>query len=303
MKILVTGASGFIGREITRRLCKKGFEVHAVARKSIEIRDAIWHNVDLLDDAAVEKLLSDIKPSHLLHLAWCTEPGKFWNSADNLEWDKATRVLFDSFVLHHGERFVGAGTCAEYEWNESPCRESNLDGAPATLYGRTKLSTWNYIRAMSDLHGTSSSWGRIFWLYGPHEHPARLIPHVINGLLRGHDVDCTSGDQIRDFMHVFDVAEAFVRLVECEVAGAVNIASGQPIAVRSIIQAVADRMDAAPLIRFGALSTNGAEPHAVTADVEVLNSKVGFVPSIALDTGLSDTVSWWQINGAAAASK
>ncbi len=301
MKVLVTGASGFIGREVTTRLCGKGLEVHAVARRPLDINGAIWHNINLLDSAAVEKLIVSVKPTHLLHLAWCTEPGKFWNSVDNYAWSKATKGLFDSFVLSGGVRFVGAGTCAEYEWNELPCLESNYGGTPATLYGRTKLDTWNYINKKSELSGTSTSWGRIFWLYGPHEHPARLIPHVINGILRGADVVCTSGEQVRDFMHVFDVADSFVRLIESDVTDAINIASGKPVEVRGIIQFIATQMAAPQLIKLGALPTSGAEPHAVTADVEVLKSAVAFVPSISLEEGLIDTISWWKAQSGVAA--
>ncbi len=301
MKVLVTGASGFIGRDVTKRLCERGFDVHAVARNPIEISPAKWHSVDLLDGAAIEDLISRVKPTHLLHLAWCTEPGKFWNSDDNYKWNKATESLFDSFITHRGRRFIGAGTCAEYAWNALPCLESDPEGIPVTLYGRTKLATWKYIRDKSELSGTSSAWGRIFWLYGPNEHPARLIPHVISGILRGVNVDCTSGEQVRDFMHVFDVAEAFVRLLESDVTGAVNVASGKPVAVREIIKSIADRMAAPHLIKLGALPMNDTEPQAVTADVEILKSKVGFVPGIALDRGLRETISWWESKNSVAA--
>lgn len=303
MKVLVTGASGFIGREVTKRLCERGFEVHAVARKSISIASEIWHEVDLLNNGSVESLIAQIRPTHLLHLSWTTEPGKFWNAVENHAWEQASRKIFDSFAAHGGMRFVGAGTCAEYEWNEKPCCESSVDGVPATLYGQSKLSTWKYIEGRSAKSGVSSAWGRIFWLYGPYEHPSRLVPHVIKGISSGRQVDCSSGEQLRDFLHVYDVAEAFARLVDSEVAGPINIASGDAVAVREIVLQIASKMSGEHFINLGALPTKASEPHVVAADVERLNSLLSFTPSVSLSQGLDDTIAWFRSTNATAVSK
>ncbi len=294
MKVLVTGASGFIGREVTERLCRRGYDVHAVARNPIEISGARWHRVDLLDDLAVERLVSALSPSHLVHLAWTTETGKFWSSPDNSEWDRATRALFDVFASNGGKRFVGAGSVAEYVWNESPCREWDTETEPGTLYGRAKLAAFRYIHKRAQELGIADAWGRIFWLYGPHEHPQRLVPHVITGILQGRTVDCSNGEQLRDFMHVYDVAEAFVRLIESEVVGPVNVASGRAVAVKDIISHLADVLDGRDAIRLGAIASNSTEPKIVCADVARLTAELLFVPQHSLEDGLDATVSWWK---------
>ena len=294
MKILVTGASGFIGREVTDRLCKRGYEVHAVARKSIEIPDAIWHEVNLLDKSKVEQLFSEVRPTHLVHFAWVTEPGEFWNSSENNEWESATRLLFDAFAEKGGTRFVGAGSVAEYVWTGEPCLESRLFDTPATLYGQRKLAAWQYVEQRAREVDISSAWGRVFWLYGPHEHPRRLIPYVINGILNKRSVDCSSGEQLRDFLHVYDVADAFVRLLESEVGGAVNIASGEPVAIKTIVSHIATKLAGQDLIRLGAIPTNILEPDVVCGDVSKLKFHVGFTPQVQLQDGLDSTISWWQ---------
>lgn len=301
MKVLVTGASGFIGREVAGRLCKLGHEVHAVARSSVDIPNAVWHQVDLLDTATVDRLIAEIRPSHLMHFAWTTEPGKFWNSSDNHEWERASRAMFDSFAKHGGRRFIGAGSVAEYEWTGEPCVESFIDGNPATLYGQKKLSTFRYVEQRAQECGIASAWGRIFWLYGPHEHPLRLIPHVITGILSGRAVDCSSGEQLRDFMHVYDVAEGFIKLLESDVVGPVNIASGNPVAVKDIICQIAEALSGQGLVRLGAIPTNSTEPQVVCADVNRLNSEVRFSPEITLSDGLNMTMSWWKLKQASEA--
>jgi len=303
VKVLVTGASGFIGREVTKRLCERRFEVHAVARKSLTIADEIWHELDLFDSGAVDNLMRQIKPTHLVHLAWTTEPGQFWNSPENHDWERASKHLFDSFTAHGGKRFVGAGTCAEYEWNEKLCRESDADSVPSTVYGQSKLSTWKYVDSRSQETGAISAWGRIFWLYGPHEHPSRLVPHVIKSILAGRHVDCTSGEQLRDFMHVSDVAESFVRLTDSQVTGPINIASGNAVAVREVVLQIASQMSGEQLVRLGALPTKASEPHVVAADVQRLTSLLSFRPSVSLSDGLNSTISWIKSVSAAAASK
>jgi len=294
MKVLVTGANGFIGREVTERLCQRGYEVHAVARNPIEISGAVWHRVDLMDDLAVSRLLTDLKPTHLVHLAWTTEPGKFWSSLDNNHWERATRGLFDLFAGNGGRRFVGAGSVAEYVWNENPCCESVTESEPDTLYGKAKLATFRYIHERARESGIADAWGRIFWLYGPHEHPQRLIPHVITGILQGRTVDCSSGEQRRDFMHVYDVAEAFVRLIESDVVGPINVASGSAVAVKDIIAHIADVLDGRHLIRLGAIASDRVESEIVRADVSRLSTELLFAPQHSLEDGLNATISWWK---------
>src|SRR6267143_4821300 len=117
-RILLTGATGFIGRQCVPLLVARGYQVHAVSSKPIkDNRDSVrWHQADLFDPLAVKALIGSTKPTHLLHLAWCTEPGKYWNSLENLQWVQASLGLLQEFVDNDGQRVVVAGTCAEYDW-------------------------------------------------------------------------------------------------------------------------------------------------------------------------------------------
>ncbi len=291
-KVLVTGATGFIGRHSLVLLRRAGYEVHAVSgsRPAHTSDGVVWHGADLLHADAVASLMREVKPSHLLHLAWYAIPGKFWSAPENLDWVKATVGLMQAFHAEGGKRLVAAGSCAEYDWSFDHCSELSTPCRPATLYGAAKYSTQLLLEAWSRQTGMSSAWGRVFFLYGPDEYPARLVPSVINALLKEEPAPCTHGEQVRDFMHVEDVAAAFVALLDSGVSGVVNIASGTPLPLKRVVYAIADQMDRRELIQLGAIASNASDPAALIADVGRLQNEVGFKPRYGLDEGISQTI-------------
>jgi nucleoside-diphosphate-sugar epimerase len=295
-KILVTGASGFIGSHCLPLLLDRDYEVHAVYSKiSADTPPTVyWHQADLLEQKPIIELIESVQPSHLLHLAWYAIPGKYWTSPENLRWVQASLTLLQEFARRGGQRVVMAGTCAEYDWRYGYCSESVTPLSPSTIYGICKHSLQAIVEAYSVQFGLSSAWGRIFFPYGPNERPSRLVPSVIGALLRGEPAKCSHGEQIRDFLHVQDVASAFVTLLESEVGGAVNIASGKPIAVKSIVLKIAELLDREDLVQLGALPLSANEPPLLVADVTRLSKEVQWHPKFDLAEGLAQTISYWK---------
>src|SRR5688572_5048389 len=141
-RVLVTGASGFLGLHALPVLAARGFEVHATSlRKQPVVPGVRWHQSNLLDEQSIARLIAEVRVSHLLHLAWCAVPGRFWTAPENLLWAGASLNLIRAFRDHGGERVVVAGTCAEYDWHAGPCREDTTPIRPATVYGRCKHAT------------------------------------------------------------------------------------------------------------------------------------------------------------------
>jgi nucleoside-diphosphate-sugar epimerase len=136
----------------------------------------------------------------------------------------------------------------------------------------------------------SFAWGRIFFPYGPFEQPGRLFSGIVDGIAARQPVACSDGLQLRDFMHVDDVARAFCRLLESDVSGPVNIASGTTVAVRDFIALAAEAAGGAELIRLGARPTQPGEPQVMAATVARLQREVGFAPAFDLETGIADAV-------------
>jgi nucleoside-diphosphate-sugar epimerase len=296
-KVLVTGASGFIGRHTIETLVSRGFEVHAVTSKSASVsisEDCHWHVADLVDVSTIRPLVKSIKPSHLLHLAWYAVPGKYWTALDNFLWVQASLELLRQFREQGGERVVMAGTCAEYDWNYGYCSELVTPRHPDSPYGVCKNALQEMLAAYSNATGLSSAWGRIFFLYGSHEYPSRIVPSVIRSLLAGEKALCSHGNQIRDFLHVQDVADAFVAILESPMNGAVNIGSGKPIQLKEVIHKIAEKLGRFDLIELGAIIVSDKDPKLLAADVTRLFQEVDWIPKYDLDVGLETTISWWK---------
>jgi len=293
--VLVTGATGFIGRHSLPALLAAGYEVHAVSSAAATRPGPVhWHVADLLDADASAALIARLRPTHLLHFAWCVAPGAFWTSLENYRWLRASLALLEAFCARAGGRAVVAGTCAEYDWSFGQCAEATTPLQPATPYGVCKHALRLTAEALARQTGTSLGWGRIFHLYGPYEHPDRLVAHVIRALLQERTASCSAGTQLRDYLYVEDVAHAFVALLESGVQGPVNIASGSPIAVRELVSAIGAKLGREHLIQFGVTPPRAGDPPLLTADVSRLFQEVGWRPRYDLQRGVEATLAWWR---------
>jgi nucleoside-diphosphate-sugar epimerase len=302
-RVLLTGAGGLVGAHALATLHEAGHEVHATSRRRREPDARVrWHTVDLLDPAASAELVARVRPSHLLHLAWGVEHGSFWTSQDNVRWVQASLALVRAFLDSGGQRVVMAGSCAEYDWSALPaggdelprCHEQRTPVGPHTLYGESKHATHVAAREYADAAGASLAWGRLFFLYGPGEQPGRLVPSVVRALLAGEPAETTDGRQVRDFLYAQDVADAFAALLDGDVRGAVNIASGDPATVRTVVATIAAQLGGEALVRWGALPRSPADPPTLLADVARLRDEVGFAARTGLAEGLARTIDWWR---------
>lgn len=302
-KVLLTGSGGFIGRHAIADLLARGYEVHAVTsgtgRFPWESADKIVnHPCDLLNPSERKRLIEAVRPTHLLHFAWVTTHGKFWTAAENLKWVAASLGLLDEFISCGGKRTVFAGTCAEYEWKDEVLSEAKTPLRPATLYGVCKNSLQAIFSTAAAQAGISAAWGRIFFLYGPFEAQTRFVPAVILPLLRGEPAQLSHCRQIRDFLHVEDVARAFVATLDSEVQGPINIASGIPVSLRHVVDIIADLLRRPDLIRIGTRPQAARDPIRLVADVSRLRAAVGFSPKYSLETGLVSAIRWWERSAA-----
>ncbi|CQD22835.1 dTDP-glucose 4,6-dehydratase [Mycobacterium europaeum] len=198
----------------------------------------------------------------LIHAAWYAEPGQYLTSPLNLECLTGTLNLARAFVAVGGRRFIGIGTCAEYDFSAG-LLTTETPLAPNTLYAATKASAFQVLRCFFDAYATTFAWCRLFYLYGEGEDERRLVPYIRKQLAAGQEVLLTRGTQVRDFLDVRDAARMIVDVALGEGQAAVNICSGHGVTVRQLAERIADEYGRRDLLRFGARSENAFDPPRV----------------------------------------
>jgi nucleoside-diphosphate-sugar epimerase len=201
--------------------------------------------------------------------------------------------MLNAFAASGGQRWVGAGTCAEYDWSKGGIFHESSPEGPGTLYGACKCGLRAAAEVIGKQLGVEVAWGRVFFPYGGAEKPGRLAPSVIRSMLKGENVPCTEGTQIRDYVYVEDVAEAFVTLLGSAQCGPVNIGSGTPTTVRQLALAIGEAIGRPELLRFGALPQRTFETHEIVADIGLLRS-LGFEPKFSLEDGIRKAIDYWR---------
>ncbi len=299
-RVIVTGAQGFIGQHCVRSLLRNGYEVHALSRSGetpVNLR-LKWHQVDILS-SETSLMVRQIKPDALLHLAWYTEHGIYWQSPLNTEWLYATERLIRECLDAGASRVVTAGTCAEYNWSAGDFSETVSDSfEPGTAYAKAKLDVSRFIEQLV-AENVSAAVGRLFYVYGPGEGANRLIPQIIQKLLANAPMHCRLQKQLRDFCHVEDIADGFTKLIDAnDGRGVFNLASGVPVSVEAMASLIGQATDRQHLLSFGAEPELIAhEPNSLVADTSKLRAAIDWNPKIDLNSGLSQTVAWFSERG------
>jgi nucleoside-diphosphate-sugar epimerase len=299
--VLVTGATGFLGSHCLVPLVERGFDVLGLYRKRApqDVPGVRWVRGDVMDRAAMRSVLNEYRPKGLLHLAWFVEPGKLISDTSNLCWTAASLDLIRLFHESGGERCTVSGSCYEYDWRFGYCVEDVTPCEPDTLYGAAKDSLRRTFLAYCNTSSLSGSWGRGFFMYGPRENPARLVSSVIISLLKGAAAKSSHGLQVRDYLHIQDVADGIVALFASQGRGAYNIAAGTPTTIRQIVELLGKITDRSDLLQIGALPARANDAPLVLGDCRRTFNDTGWKPRLTLEAGLSATVDGWRahLNG------
>lgn len=290
MKVLLTGAGGFIGSRVAPLLLSHGHEVHVLLRPAAAARvseDAegsftVWA-ADLADPGAVRAAVYGAQPDAALHLAWYTEPGHYLHDLPrNIESLAAGTALLGQLADVGCSRIVLGGTCLE---------SAIAGGGQLSFYAMAKRSLHDVAASLSMGH-TAIACCHVFSVYGPGEHERRAVPSVVRSLLQGEPITVTPGSELRDYVHVDDVAEALCVVVGSDIVGTVDVCSGRPRPLGEVFEEIGIATGRGDLIRWGERSAAPGEDFEVSGDPRVL-TELGWAPR-SLRDGIAETVAWWR---------
>ena len=296
--VMVLGGSGFIGKEcIKSLLLNEDVIVHGVSRvkpswASAYLSRLFWHEVNILNAEAIQSLILEIRPPYALHLAWYAGHGAVWVTPENLDWTAATLRLCRSFAGAGGKRLVITGTCAEYAGSGKFVE--NLNSAPETLYGKAKNCSRILVEALCKSEEVSFAWPRLFHMYGPNENEKRLISGAICSLLAGNEFPSSDGGQVRDFLHVADVGAVLAAVLLSPLQGVINIGSGQPVTIASLLKRVGECLGRPELVKLNARPRALNDPDTLIPDLTRQTTELQWKPKFDAATGIADTVEWWR---------
>jgi nucleoside-diphosphate-sugar epimerase len=305
-RVLITGASGFIGSHLTRRLIADGADVHALTStvssvyptRLLEVRDRITlHEASLTDRGALNIVAAEVRPSYVFHLGAYTHVGKSWQRVDeciqvNVQ---GTVNLLMSLEPVGFTRFVNTGTSEIYGDVDVPFVE---DGPvhPISPYSVSKHSA----EEMCRLFGEARSWPivrvRPFNAYGPMQSPDRVVPEIITRALQHQPLQMTVGTQTREFNYVEDLVDGMVKIATTPgIDGDLfNLGNGREVSMRELATMILSLLGNPVEPQFGALPERPIEIHRMHADPSKTARDIGWQASTSLEDGLARTIDWYR---------
>jgi len=305
-RVLITGATGFIGANITRRLLLEGARVNIFTRKDSDkrrirgiLKDVSDKAVDLTDNVALTGAVRRIKPEIIVHTA------VYGGYPDQKDFRKmldmnfiATANLLNACVKTGFCSFVNSGSSSEYGIKSKPMKESDLL-EPSTDYGVSKAAATLYCRAISLSGKLPVLTLRLFSPYGYYESPSRLIPYVIISFLKNRTVKLSSKENVRDFVFIDDVADAYMKAIACagDSRGEIfNIGAGHQHSVRDVVEEISKITGKNTHIEWGSASNSRVEPKKWQADISKAKRFLGWEPRRNLRQGLDKLIEWFGQN-------
>lgn len=296
-KVIVHGASSFLGKHFLRKLVAQGIPAHIVARSSSLIDE--FERAPLL---RVHRYVSNIQEVTQLRevdaspvfvdFSWHGVFGTERNMPEQLTVN--IPLVLDSIqIAHHFNcrHWIGFGSQAEYGNRDNPISEHDVC-APTTLYGKSKLACAQLSAALCNAVGMEHSWLRLFSVYGPDDNHEWLIQYLVKEMLANRAINVTKGEQLWDYLYVDDISTMLLKLIEAKGVGVANLGSGKGIAVRAIIEKIKAIIGSDSQINFGAIAYRDDQVMRMEADIAKLSRHLGWTPETSLDEGLARTIAF-----------
>jgi nucleoside-diphosphate-sugar epimerase len=284
MRILVSGASGFIGRAFCQEACRRGHRILALSRDSSALCQAL-PDVEVAQGSLADTpwdVVSRFAPEAALHLAWIAEPGVYLNSPDNEIWLQQSKDWFQRLIELGVNYVVGTGTCIEYAPSAQPLHEDDTPLGPQFPYSKAKAALFEWMRGLADV---DRAWFRIFYPYGSGEHPNRYTSVMVRQLRAGSPLAINTPNSVRDYIEVRDVASGLCIALEARVTGALNIGTGTGVTISHIARSISRLLGADErLVQEKNPPTIDPVPSLIANAAKL--RQTGWRPEVGLEEGL-----------------
>lgn len=286
-RVLVTGATGFIGAHLVRRLRWLGAEVHAVSRQPQEGGSRSWHTVDLGDPEATAQVIRSTCPDIVFHLASAVtgvRDVKLVRPTLQSNLTSAVNVL--TAVVGSQTRVVLAGSIEE---------PNEAEPVPQSPYAVAKWAATGYARMFHQLWNIPVTVLRLSMVYGPGQPDTeKLLPYVTLSLLRGENPEVSSGRRLVDWVYVDDVVDAFILAARADRADGqvIDIGSGAQTSIRDIVELVQETVGGRAQPQFGAIADRPLDRPGL-ADTKAAAELLGWIATTPLEVGIKRTVAWY----------
>ena len=272
-KVLLTGVTGLVGKEVIEPLKQMGYEISALTIDENNPDNGVnWIKCNLFDEESLKLAIEKVKPTHLLNFAWATT-GNYLTSEINFEFVKSGLNLLKYFKQNGGKRAIFVGTCFEYEFKNEPLKETDTIN-PQTLYAKSKNALHELAEEYCRINDISFGYGRIFYVYGHGENEKRLTAHLIKTLSNNGEVIINNGDLVKDYMYTKDIAGAFAAFLNSDVEGSVNICTGKGISLKDYSTYIAKQLGKEEYLKINYEETN--QPPIIVGDNTRLTKEVGY---------------------------
>jgi len=303
-RVFVTGAAGFIGSHLVKRLLDEGAHTHILLKKN----ESTWRIKDRLDDVSVweadltdltslQSILPRVNPQFIFHLAALVDVSRSWDKIGPMVSTNllGTINLLTALKNASFEAFVNTSSSEEYGALPAPCREDQRE-APISPYSFSKLSSTHFCQMAAKTFDLPIISLRLFPTYGPFQESTMFIPSAITSLLAKKNFSMSPGEQKREFNFVDDIVEAYLKVAVCsEAHGEVlNVGNGIPYKLKQVISIIKELIGGNLNIEIGALPYRKGEGSDSFCDNHTVRRLTGWSPQVSLEEGLRVTIEWYK---------
>lgn len=289
-KMLITGATGFLGKNFLQYVNKEKYEICSIHRAG-SIEGVKGYYADIFDKKCIADIMTGIQADILVLFAWNVKSQAYWCSMENHKWADIMLFIAEQFLNHGGRYIIFAGTSAIYDYSYEFLVEDRKMEHPDTVYGISKLYTSEMLRNMAESKGAKYLEARLFSIFGIYERKGRLITNTIDALSKNQQIVNHKWKLERDYIYIKDAAMAISHLIDLKSEGVYNISSGKTISIETIIRTIAYCMGKEELITLS--DFDGSNEYMLIQGDNKKLLDTGFQIRYSFEDAVAEEIDWY----------